>query len=81
MGAGEGAKVMKKEYKKCGRLLYCYDPNTDFTVRILMDGSDIMTFDYKLSDWEDKYTYEECTKEEFKTALSAAIKKLREVTK
>ena len=72
---------MKKEYKKCGGLLYCYDPNTDFTVRILRDGSDIMTFDYKLSDWEELHTYEICTKEPFKTALSAAIKRLKEVTK
>ena len=72
---------MKKEYKKCGWLLYCYDPNTDFTVRVYRDGEDIMTFDYKLSGWEDEYTYEKCTKKEFKTALNAAIKRLREVTK
>ena len=79
MGAGEGAKIMKKEYKKCGRLLYCYDPNADFTVRILNDGSDISTFGFKLDDWDTAYTYDKCTKKEFKTALSAAIKKLREV--
>ena len=72
---------MKKEYKKYGWLLYCYDPNTDFTVRVLEDGSDTTTFNFKLSDWDEKYVYEECTKKEFKTALSAAIKKLREVTK
>ena len=72
---------MKKEYKKCGRLLYCYDPNADFTVRILKDGADIYTFTFKLSDWETAYTYDECTKEEFKTALSATIEKLREVTR
>lgn len=72
---------MKKEYKKYGWLLYCYDPNTDFTVRVLEDGSDTTTFNFKLSDWDEKYVYEECTKKEFKMALSAAIKKLREVTK
>ena len=81
MGAGEGAKVMKKEYKKSGSLLYCYDPNTDCTVRVYRDGSDIVTYEFKLSDWDTTDIYEECTKKEFKTAISAAIKKLREVTK
>ena len=72
---------MKKEYKKCGWLLYCYDPNTDFTVRVFKDGSDITTYDFKLNDWDEMYVYEVCTKKEFKMALSAAIKRLREVTK
>ena len=72
---------MKKEYKKCGGLLYCYDPNTDFTVRVYKDGEDITTYNFKLSDWEDKYTYEICTKKTFKESLDAAIKKLKEVTK
>ena len=81
MGAGEGAKVMKKEYKKCGWLLYCYDPNMDFTVRVYQDGADITTYNFKLSDWDTPDIYDKCTKKEFKTALSAAIKKLREVTK
>lgn len=81
MGAGEGAKVMKKEYRKYGSLLYCYDPNTAVTVRVFKDSSDIATYGFRLSDWEAADTYEECTKKEFKTALSAAIKKLREVTK
>ena len=72
---------MKKEYKKCGWLLYCYDPITDFTVRVYKDGSEITTYDFKLSDWDEKYVYEECTKKEFKTALNTAIKKLKEVTK
>lgn len=72
---------MKKEYKKCGGLLYCYDPSTDFTVRVFKDGLDITTYCFKLSDWDVQYIYEECTKKEFKMALSAAIKKLREVTK
>ena len=81
MGAGEGAKVMKKEYKKFGSLLYCYDPNTDFTVRVYQDGADITTYNFKLSDWDTTEIYDECTKKEFKTALSAAIKKIMEVTK
>ena len=81
MGAGEGAKVMKKEYKKYGYLFYCYYPNADFTVRVYEDGADITTFGFKLDDWETKGVYEECTKKEFKTALNAAIKKIREVTK
>ena len=80
MGAGEGAKVMKKEYKKYGSLLYCYDPNTHFTVRVYRDGSDIVTYGFRLTDWNTAYAYEECTKKEFKEALSATIKKLREVT-
>ena len=86
MGAGEGAKVMKKEYKRFGGMLYCYDPNTDYTVRIYTvriyrDGADIVTYNFKLSDWEAVDVYERCTKKEFKTALSAAIKRLRDVTK
>lgn len=72
---------MKKEYKRYGRLLYCYDPESDFTVRVFKDGSDITMYDFKLSDWDEMGVYEECTKKEFKTALSAAIKRLREVTK
>ena len=72
---------MKKEYKKCGLLLYCYDPNTDFTVRVCKDDEEITTYGFKFSDWETTTVYEECTKKEFKTALNAAIKKLREVTK
>ena len=81
MGAGEGAKVMKKEYKKFCGLVYCYDPESDFTVRVFKDGSDITTYDFKLNDWDEKCVYEQSSKKEFKTALSAAIKKLREVTK
>lgn len=81
MGAGEGAKVMKKEYKKFGSLLYCYDPNTDSTIRLFGYGSDIVTYNFKLSDWDTPDIYDECTKKEFKTALSAAIKKLMEVAK
>lgn len=74
---------MKKEYKKYGKMVYCYNPDNDFTVRLFRDGSDITTYDFKLSDWneDEVYVYEKCTKKEFKTALSAAIKKLREVTK
>ena len=72
---------MKKEYKKYGSLLYCYDPNTHFTVRVYKDGADIVTYNFKLSDWETTDIYDECTKKEFKMALDAAIKKLREVTK
>ena len=72
---------MKKEYKKFGSLLYCYDPNTDFTVRLFRHVSDIVTYNFKLSDWETTDIYDKCTKKEFKTALSAAIKKLMEVTK
>ena len=72
---------MKKEYKKYGRLLYCYSHEGDFTVRVDANTNEITTFDFRLSDWDEKYVYEECTKKEFKTALSAAIKKLREVTK
>jgi hypothetical protein len=72
---------MKKEYKKCGWLLYCYDPNTDFTVRIFKDGADVTTYGFKMSDWNTTAVYGDCTKKEFKKALSAAIKKLREVTK
>ena len=81
MGAGEGANVMKKEYKRYKRLLYCYSPDGDFTVRVDSKTNEITTFDFQLSDWEEKYVYEECTKKEFKMALSAAIKKIREVTK
>ena len=72
---------MKKEYKKCGWLLYCYDPNTDFTVRVYRDGADIVTYNFKLSDWDAIDVYERCTKKEFKLALDATIEKLREVTK
>ena len=72
---------MKKEYKKCCGLLYCYDPNSDSIVRVYKDGSDIVTYSFKLSDWDTTEIYDECTKKEFKTALSAAIKKLMEVTK
>ena len=72
---------MKKEYKKCCGLLYCYDPNTDFTVRVYQDGADITTYNFKLSDWDTPDIYDKCTKKEFKMALSAAIKKIREVTK
>lgn len=72
---------MKKQYKRYGRLLYCYDPNTDFTVRVFKDDSEITTFNFKLSDWSDESEYKDCTKKEFKTALSATIKELREVTK
>ena len=50
---------------------------------------DITTFPFKFDDWDDKFikgfddewAYKVCTKKEFKTALNAAIKKLREVTK
>ena len=72
---------MKKEYKSYGRLFYCYDPESDFTVRVDAKTKEITTYSFKLSDWDDVYVYEECTKKEFKMALSAAIKKLREVTK
>lgn len=72
---------MKKEYKKFGGLLYCYDPESDFTVRVDSNMSEITTFDFRLSDWANADEYEVCTKKEFKTALSAAIKRLREVTK
>lgn len=72
---------MKKEYKKCARILYCYDPSTDFTVRVFRDGDDIVTYNFKLSDWEAADVYEKCTKKEFKMALSAAIKKIKEVTR
>ena len=82
MGAGEGAKVMKKEYKKYGYLFYCYYPNADFTVRVDDNDASITTYGYKLFDWDDtQVDYEECTKKEFKTALSAAIKRLREVAR
>ena len=62
-------------------MFYCYDPSTDFTVRVYRDGEDITTYNFKLSDWEENDIYERCTTKEFKTALSAAIKKIREVTK
>ena len=72
---------MKKEYKKYGRLIYCYDPEGDFTVRVDAKSNEITTFDFQLLGWADKDEYKKCTKKEFKTALSAAIKRLREVTK
>lgn len=72
---------MKKEYKRYARLLYCYSSEGDFTVRVDSKTNEITTFDFRLSDWADKDEYEKCTKKEFKMALSAAIKKLREVTK
>ena len=72
---------MKKEYKRYGRLFYCYDPESYFTVRVDAKTMEITTFDFRLSDWANADEYEKCTKKEFKTALSAAIKKLREVTK
>ena len=85
MGAGEGAKVMKKEYKRYITMFYCYDPNTNTCIRIDVKASsqifDITTFNFKLSDWDEMGCYQKCTKKEFKTALSAAIKRLREVTK
>jgi hypothetical protein len=81
VGAGEGAKVMKKEYKRYGRLLYCYDPESYFTVRVDSKTNEITTFDFRLSDWANADEYGVCTKKEFKTALSAAIKRLNEVTK
>ena len=72
---------MKKEYKKSGRLLYCYDPESYFTVRVDAKSNEITTFDFRLSDWSDADEYEVCTKKEFKMVLNAAIKKIREVTK
>ena len=81
MGAGEGAKTMKKEYKRFGSMVYCYNPDTESTVRLFKNGADIVTYDFKLSDWEAADVYQRCTKKEFKTALNAAIKRLREVTK
>ena len=72
---------MKKEYKRYARLLYFYDHEGDFTVRVDAKTNEITTFDFRLSDWANADEYGECTKKEFKTALSAAIKKLREVTK
>lgn len=72
---------MKKEYKRYGRLIYCYSPEGDFTVRVDSKTNEITTFDFQLLGWAYKDEYEKCTKKEFKTALSAAIKKLREVTK
>ena len=81
MGAGEGAKTMKKEYKRYERLLYCYCPESDFTVRVDTADFDITTFDFQLLSWKDADEYQRCTKKEFKMALSAAIKKIKEVTK
>ena len=81
MGAGEGAKVMKKEYKRFLGIVYCYDPETDYTVRLDTERFDITTYGFQLSDWKMMAVYDKCTKKEFKTALSAAIKRLREVTK
>lgn len=72
---------MKKEYKRYERLLYCYSPEGDFTVRVDSKTNEITTFDFQLLGWEYKDEYKKCTKKEFKMALSAAIKKLREVTK
>ena len=72
---------MKKEYKRFLNLVYCYDPVTDTTVRLDTEAFDIMTFGYRLSDWDKRDGYTKCTKKAFKTALNAAIKKLIEVTK
>ena len=72
---------MKKEYKKYDRLLYCYNPVTDTTVRLDTERFDIVTLNFKFDGWDTDDVYEKCTKKEFKTALNAAIKRLREVMK
>lgn len=72
---------MKKEYKRYITLLYCYDYNSNITVRVDTEDMRVTTYPMQLSDWVEPNVYEECTKKEFKTALSAAIKKIREVTK
>ena len=73
---GGGANVMKKEYKRYGRLIYCYYPESYSTVRVDSKMNEIMTYHFKLSDWDEMGIYEECTKKEFKMAMYAAIKSL-----
>ena len=77
---------MKKEYKKFNDLYYCYNSESDMTIRVDSGNiGDITTYNFKLSDWDSEdgeyLGYKKLSKKEFKTALSAAIKKLREVTK
>ena len=73
---GEGANVMKKEYRRYGRLIYCYCPENYFTVRVDSKTNEITTYGFKLSDWDDMDVYKKCTKKEFKTAMYAATKSL-----
>lgn len=80
MGAGEGAKIMKKEYRKYGRLVYCYNPEFDTTIRV--DSSTyIAEFDFKFDGWDSPDDYGKCTKKEFEEAFKKALKRLNEVIK
>ena len=74
---------MKKEYKKFNDLYYCYNSESDMTIRVdSREVGDITTYNFKLRDWEGEgeeyFRYEKLSKKEFKTALSAAIKRLKE---